>query len=82
LIIYVLRFTCIGIGLVYNGLWAIVIPWCCAILVSAAAAIAFCLLGILGNGDLLVYPFLSVPTHPLGVLGLSARRSSRGEYSV
>ena len=30
--------------------------------VSAAAAIAFCLLGILGDRNLLVYPFPSVPT--------------------
>ena len=71
LTICVFRSSYVGIGLVYYGLLAIVIPWCCGMLVSAAVTIAFCLLVILGNGDLLVYPFLSVPTSMVWTVTLS-----------
>ena len=51
-------------------------------MVSTAAAMAFCLLGTLGNGDPLVYPLGRVSTHPLRMLGLTALGSNLGEFSV
>ena len=52
---------------------------CSSIGLATRLAKILWLLGILGNGAFLMYPAGKVPTHPLRVLGFSARGRYLGE---